>query len=207
MEILDITNYNEVLVCDGTFQMRRLRNNGTFENIPLSFTSDKLMFNCIHTANRNDIIVGFTNTKRNSTGFLERSMIRDTNYASKIRRVDCDCDSDKKIFSFPTKITTDINGDIYVIDQTDFCHRVVSIGKWGQSKWTYSCHQSLNPVSSVAKEKGRKGFREDNDDEEDEDDIITTSSGLVLMSEETKMLFMSFLMMDSSYVIVYQKVE
>ncbi|VDH99441.1 Hypothetical predicted protein [Mytilus galloprovincialis] len=64
----------------------------------------------------------------------------------------------------------------------------------GKSKWTYSGHQSLNPVSSAAKEKERKGNGEDEGNEEAEaeqedfepDDIVTTSSGLVLVSEETK---------------------
>ncbi|XP_052103642.1 uncharacterized protein LOC127737149 [Mytilus californianus] len=192
VKILDITNYNEeVLLCDDTFQMRRLKNNGTFENISLSFTYDKLTFYCIHAVNDNDIIVGFTNNERNSTGILE---ITDTNYASKIRRVECDRGSDKNIFTLPKKITTDNNGDIFVIDQLGFSKRVVSIGKWGQTKWTYSGHRSLNPVSAAAKEKEeRKDNGEDEDDEEteveaedfDPGDIVTTSSGLVLVSEET----------------------
>ncbi|CAG2204468.1 unnamed protein product [Mytilus edulis] len=151
VEILDITNYNkEVLLCDDTFQMRCLRNYGTFDNIPLSLTDEKLVFHCIHTTNGNDVIVSLSNTERNSTVYLE---ISDTNYASKIRRVECDSASDIKLFDFPKKITTDINRDIYVLDHTDNAHRVVSIGKWGQSKWTYSGHQSLNPVSSAAQEK------------------------------------------------------
>lgn len=195
VNILDITHYNEeVILCDDTFQMRRLRNNGTFENISLSLTNDKLMFYSIHAANDNDIIVGFTNTQRNSTGFLE---LRDINYASKVRRVECDCGSDKKLFTLPKKITTDINGDIFVIDQLAYSKRVVSIGKWGQSKWTYSGHQSLNRVSSAeeeevqvledAKRNFNFRFREHEDKEGDffPNDIVTTSSGLVLVSEKT----------------------
>ncbi|CAC5393390.1 unnamed protein product [Mytilus coruscus] len=199
VKILDITNYNEeVLLSDDTFQMRYLRNNGTFENISLSCTKDKLIFYGIHAANDNEIIVGFTNSERNSSGFLELSDIK---YANKIRRVECDSSSDKKLFTCPKKITTDINGDIFVIDQLTYSQRVVSIGKWGQSKWTYSGHQSLNPVSAAAEEKEadeeeeeEEEEEEDEYDEEDEDekegdffpgDIVTTSSGLVLVAEET----------------------
>ncbi|CAG2204467.1 unnamed protein product [Mytilus edulis] len=159
VQILDITNYNgEVLLCDDTFQMRRLENNGSFENISLSLTCDKLTFYCIHAVNDNEIIVGFTNTNRSSTGFL---VISDINNARKIRRVECDSGSDRKLFALPKKITTDINGDIFVIDQFASSKRVVSIGKWGQTKWIYRGHQSLNPVSAAAKEKEeRKRQRE-----------------------------------------------
>ncbi|XP_052103643.1 uncharacterized protein LOC127737150 [Mytilus californianus] len=61
VKILGVTNYNgEIVLSDDTFQIRRLKTNGTFEKLSPSFTTDKLMFYGIHAANNNEILVGFT---------------------------------------------------------------------------------------------------------------------------------------------------
>ncbi|CAC5393400.1 unnamed protein product [Mytilus coruscus] len=210
VKILDITTYNEeVLLSDDTFQMRRLKNNGTFENISPWFTKDKLTFYGIHAANDYEIIVGFTNNGMNSTGILELTDIDYTKKTSDIRRVECDKGSDKQLFTVPIKITTDINGDIFVIDELHDSRRVVSIGKWGKPKWTYSGHQSLNPVSAaVASEDDDEEEVEREEKEEDffPNDIVTTSSGWFWWLRKTQTQFMSFLMMDNSSVIVYRTV-
>ncbi|VDH92176.1 Hypothetical predicted protein [Mytilus galloprovincialis] len=189
VNIMDITSYNEeVILSDDTFQMRRLKNNGTFDNILPSFTKDKLIFYGIHATNNYEIIVGFTNKGMNSTGILELTDIDYSKNKYVIRRVECDKRSFKQLFTVPIKITTDTNGDIFVIDEEDNSRSVVSIGKWGQPKWTYIGHKSLNPVSAAALESEDDDEEEEERQEQEEDfypnDIVTTSSGLVLVSEE-----------------------
>ncbi|XP_076095766.1 uncharacterized protein LOC143066839 [Mytilus galloprovincialis] len=194
VKIFDITNYKEeILVSDDTFQLRRLKNDGTFQKVAPSITIDQLSFYGIHAVNDKDIFVGFTNRQGYSSGFLELINFCD----SEMRRVECGRSSNKRLFGLPKKITTDINGDIYVIDQLDCSQRVVSVGTWGQLKWIYNGHQSLNPVSTAEKEEVQVeedamseftfGLTAQGHKEGDfvPNDIVTTPSGLVLVSEKT----------------------
>ncbi|CAG2233018.1 unnamed protein product [Mytilus edulis] len=49
VKIFDITNYKEeILVSDDTFQLRRLKNDGTFQKVAPSITIDQLSFYGIH---------------------------------------------------------------------------------------------------------------------------------------------------------------
>ncbi|CAG2204470.1 unnamed protein product [Mytilus edulis] len=70
--ISDITNYKEdILLSDNKFKIRRLKRNGQFEELSPSITDDDLSFEGIHVTKKNEIILGFTNRRAYSAGFLE----------------------------------------------------------------------------------------------------------------------------------------
>ncbi|CAC5393402.1 unnamed protein product [Mytilus coruscus] len=167
VKILGVTNYNgEIVLSDDTFQIRRLKTNGTFEKLSPSFTTDKLMFYGIHAANNNEILVGFTVSGGSSAGILELLDISPVIQTCKMRRVECSSNSFKTLFNLPKKITTNINRYICVIDYLNAkSGRVVAIGTWGQPKWAYNGHPSINSENEFYP-----------------NDIITTSPGLELVA-------------------------
>ncbi|XP_071132762.1 uncharacterized protein [Mytilus edulis] len=73
------------------------------------------------------------------------------------------------IFSSPEAITTNINGDICVVDSTNTSRegRVVVLGEWGNFKWAYNGHPSINTESKFTP------F-----------DLVTTSTGLILATDK-----------------------
>ncbi|XP_071160792.1 uncharacterized protein [Mytilus edulis] len=164
-KITDITNYyGEILLPD----MRLLQSTGTFKTLSVLFIRDELKYTCIHSSNRNEIIVGFT-TYGGSAGIVELCNIGCSYEIDKtMRRVECDIESYKALFQLPEKIATIGNWFICVIARLKSGKsRVVVIGKWGEPKWTYSGHPSINSVTEFSP-----------------NDITTTSSGLVLVAEK-----------------------
>ncbi|CAG2233020.1 unnamed protein product [Mytilus edulis] len=143
--------------------MRLLQSTGTFKTLSVPFIRDEIKYTCIHSSNRNEIIVGFTNYGV-SAGIVELCNIGCRYGIDKtMRRVECDIESDKALFQLPEKISTISNGFICVIDRLKSGKsRVVVIGKWGEPKWTYSGYPSINSVIEFSP-----------------NDITTTSSGLV----------------------------
>lgn len=164
-KITDITNYNgEILLPD----MRVLQSTGTFKTLSLPFIRDELKYTCIHSSNRNEIIVGFTNYGV-SAGIVELCNIGCSYEIDKtMRRIECDSESDKALFQLPEKIATTVIGFICVIDRLKSGKsRVVVIGKWGKPKLTYSGHQRINSQTDFFP-----------------NDIVTTSLGLVIVAEK-----------------------
>ncbi|CAC5393392.1 unnamed protein product [Mytilus coruscus] len=124
--------------------MRRLKRNGTFEQFSLSSIHQDLQFCGIHATNVNEIIIGFKRSG-SSTGILQIDDIHSVDNTSKTRRIECGGSSYNALFTLPKKITKHANGNICVIDHMNSKHgRIVVIGKWGQPKWTYSGHPSIN---------------------------------------------------------------
>ncbi|XP_076088914.1 uncharacterized protein LOC143059318 [Mytilus galloprovincialis] len=70
--------------------------------------------------------------------------------------------NNQRLFTLPDYITTNINKDICVIDHTNITWegRVVVLGKYGNLKWTYKGHPSINskklfiPMDLVTTSKG-----------------------------------------------------
>lgn len=172
--ISDITTYKgDILLTDNTFEVRRLRRNGQFEELSLELTKDDATFYGIHARDNNDISLSFTNSTGSSAGIIGLADIRIVSKrslkytASIMRRFEGNC---KTLFTIPKKITRNINGYICVIDQLSYCQekgRVVVIGEWGQPKWIYNGHPSINLENEFSPI-----------------DIITSSSGLVLVAEK-----------------------
>ncbi|XP_071149148.1 uncharacterized protein [Mytilus edulis] len=77
--------------------------------------------------------------------------------------------NNQRLFTSPDAITTNINEDICVIDNTNnypLEGRVVVLGKYGNLKWTYNGHPSINSKNNF-----------------NPYDIVTTSKGLILVSD------------------------
>ncbi|CAC5366599.1 unnamed protein product [Mytilus coruscus] len=72
------------------------------------------------------------------------------------------------LFSLPEAITTNINGDICVVDSTNISWegRVVVLGEWGNFKWAYDGHPSINTECNFTPY-----------------DLVTTSKGLILVTD------------------------
>ncbi|XP_071162064.1 uncharacterized protein [Mytilus edulis] len=169
-KIFDITNCNgEILLSDDSFQMRRLKRDGKFEQLLSLSTHKDIEFCGIHATNVNEIIIGFKRNYGSSTGILLVDDVHSVDETSKIRKIECGGCSKNSLFTMPKKITKHVCGNICVIDQMDSTHgRIVVIGKWGQPKWTYSGHPSINV---------EKDFFPN--------DIVTTSSSLILVAEKS----------------------
>lgn len=100
--------------------------------------------------------------KTESAGILELE-INYLNEICKKRRIEWNSSEFRTLFTLPEKITTSINGYIYVIDRLNSKRgRVVAIEKWGIPKWKYNGHSSINSGNDFSP-----------------NDIITTPSGLV----------------------------
>ncbi|VDI48410.1 Hypothetical predicted protein [Mytilus galloprovincialis] len=77
--------------------------------------------------------------------------------------------NNQRLFTSPEIITTNINEDICVIDYKNnkpWKGRVVVLGKYGNLKWTYDGHPSINSKNNF-----------------NPLDLVTTSKGLILMSD------------------------
>ncbi|XP_076087596.1 uncharacterized protein LOC143058021 [Mytilus galloprovincialis] len=75
--------------------------------------------------------------------------------------------NNQRLFTLPGVITTNINEDICVIDITNKWEgRVVVLGKYGNLKWTYNGHPTINSKNNF-----------------NPWDIVTTSKGLILVSD------------------------
>ncbi|CAG2204463.1 unnamed protein product [Mytilus edulis] len=144
----NMTNYKGEIVLSN---MRLIKDSGILANLSLSFTSDKLNFHGIHSDNYYTFTVGFTHEilskdrhKTESAGILELE-INHRNEICKKRRIEWNSSEFGTLFTLPEKITTSINGYIYVIDHVNSKRgRVVAIEKWGQPKWAYNGHPSIN---------------------------------------------------------------
>ncbi|XP_076075725.1 uncharacterized protein LOC143046448 [Mytilus galloprovincialis] len=102
----------------------------------------------IHATSTN-ILIGFTDNVEDCFPLTKASrrgiMIYDFNHRH-VRTIERDQDN-QLIFSLPEAITTNINGDICVVDNTSIESwegRVVVLGKWGDFKWAYGGHPSIN---------------------------------------------------------------
>ncbi|XP_071150773.1 uncharacterized protein [Mytilus edulis] len=77
--------------------------------------------------------------------------------------------NNQRLFSLPGVITSNINEDICVIDSKNnkpWEGRVVVLGKYGNLKWTYKGHHSINSKNNFIPQ-----------------DLVTTSKGLILVSD------------------------
>lgn len=84
-----------------------------------------------------------------------------------MRMVEYDVDN-KRLFSVPAVIKSNINGDICVVDTTHFFYegRVVVLGVWGNLKWIYTGHPYINSNTTFTPS-----------------DIATTTTGFVLVTD------------------------
>ncbi|VDH98983.1 Hypothetical predicted protein [Mytilus galloprovincialis] len=122
------------------------------------FTSIGNLHPCgVHTAKDNILVGYFSSYHRNDKSGI---MILDLT-GKEIRRFECTAKNEGRLFTYPAKITTNINNDICVVDYQSFFSeknptygelytyeprngRVVILGEWGQPKWTYSGHSNIN---------------------------------------------------------------
>ncbi|XP_071149196.1 E3 ubiquitin-protein ligase TRIM45-like [Mytilus edulis] len=77
--------------------------------------------------------------------------------------------NNQRLFTLPYAIVTNINEDICVLDKTNnlpWEGRVVVLGKYGNLKWTYKGHHSINSKNNFIPQ-----------------DLVTTSKGLILVSD------------------------
>ncbi|CAC5419897.1 unnamed protein product [Mytilus coruscus] len=121
-------------------------------------------------ASVNTILIGFVDegdlfpvTESSRRGI----MIYDYN-CRHVRTIERD-QNNQLLFSSPESITTNINGDICVVDSTNnetWEGRVVVIGEWGNFKWVYDGHPSINTECYFTP------F-----------DLVTTSKGLILVTD------------------------
>ncbi|CAG2196128.1 TRIM2_3 [Mytilus edulis] len=121
-------------------------------------------------ASVNTILIGFVDaeelfpiTEASRRGI----MIYDYN-CRHVRTIERD-QNNQLIFSSPDTITTNINGDICVVDSTNNDNwegRVVVLGEWGNFKWAYNGHPSINTESKFTPY-----------------DLVTTSKGLILVTD------------------------
>ncbi|VDH98982.1 Hypothetical predicted protein [Mytilus galloprovincialis] len=112
----------------------------------------------VHTT-RSTIIVGYCNSYYRNNKKSEIIILNSP--GKEIRRFECNATNEERLFTFPAKITTNINNDICIIDYKSFYlskktiystrytygprnGRVVTLGEWGQPKWTYSGHVGIN---------------------------------------------------------------
>ncbi|CAG2252072.1 TRIM9_67 [Mytilus edulis] len=135
----------------------------------------------VHTAS-NTILVGYCNNYyRNNT---KSGIIILDSSGKEIRRFEYNATNEERLFTFPAKITTNINNDICIIDYKSFYlaknprygkrytyeprkGRVVTLGEWGQPKWTYSGHSGINCYDDFTPY-----------------DIATTMQGLILIADK-----------------------
>ncbi|VDI19511.1 tripartite motif-containing protein 9/67 [Mytilus galloprovincialis] len=135
-----------------------------------TFTSiSPLYANGIHATNKN-IFIGF---RDNGVAFplqeKSRRGILVYDYNCRHMRTYEYESNNQRLISLPGAIITNINEDICVIDITNDnpCEgRVVFLGKYGNLKWTYNGHPSINSKNNF-----------------DPWDLVTTSKGLILVSD------------------------
>ncbi|VDH90974.1 tripartite motif-containing protein 2/3 [Mytilus galloprovincialis] len=126
------------------------------------FTSISKLQPCGVHATKDSILVGYCHDRdfvTHSSGIITLNSI-----GVVIRRFECSASSDR-LFTFPAKITTNLNNDICIIDYKN--GRVVTLGEWGQPKWTYTGHASVNS----------------NDNSFTPHDIVTTMHGHILIAD------------------------
>ncbi|CAC5361803.1 TRIM9_67 [Mytilus coruscus] len=133
------------------------------------FTSISDLKPCgVHTTS-NIILLGYCSSYRHNE---KSGIIILDSIGKEIRRFECNARNEEMLFTFPAKITTNINNDICIIDYKSFytaknprygtrytyesrSGRVVTLGEWGQPKWTYSgqscinCYDTFTPYDIV----------------------------------------------------------
>ncbi|CAC5389736.1 unnamed protein product [Mytilus coruscus] len=134
-----------------------------------TFTSiSPLYASGIHATN-NNILIGFRDNgelfplqEENRRGIL----VYDYN-CRHMRTYEYDTNN-QRLFTLPNVITTNINEDICVIDSTNntWEGRVVVLGEYGNLKWAYNGHPSINSKNNF-----------------NPMDLVTTSKGLMLVSD------------------------
>ncbi|VDI37644.1 Hypothetical predicted protein [Mytilus galloprovincialis] len=135
-----------------------------------TFTSiSPLIARGIHATNKN-ILIGFKDNG-NMFPLQEDSrrgiLVYDYN-CRHMRTYEYDTNN-QRLFTLPAVMTTNINEDICVIDYTNITTwegRVVVLEKYGNLKWTYNGHPSINSKNHFIP------F-----------DLVTTSKGLILVSD------------------------
>ncbi|XP_052071813.1 uncharacterized protein LOC127710110 [Mytilus californianus] len=121
-------------------------------------------------ASVNTILIGFVE-KEDLFPLTEASrrgiMIYDYN-CRHVRTIERD-QNNQLLFSSPDAITTNINGDICVVDSTksdNWEGRVVVLGEWGNFKWAYDGHPCINTEYNFTPY-----------------DLVTTSKGIILVTD------------------------
>ncbi|CAC5410081.1 unnamed protein product [Mytilus coruscus] len=122
----------------------------------------------IHATNKN-ILIGFRdNGERFPLQEKSRRGIFVYDYNCRHMRTYEYDTNNHRLFSLPEAITTNINEDICVIDKTNNTRegRVVVLGKYGNVKWIYNGHASINSKNNL-----------------NPWDLVTTSKGLILVTD------------------------
>ncbi|VDH98981.1 Hypothetical predicted protein [Mytilus galloprovincialis] len=147
------------------------------------FTSISKLQPCGVHATKDSILVGYCHDR----DFVTHSsgIITFNSMGGERRRFQCNSGmGDKRLFTFPAKITTNVNNDICIIDYDSLYAkntenfngvkhtyeprygRVVTLGEWGQPKWTYNGDARVNGDNKFTPY-----------------DIVTTMHGLILIAD------------------------
>ncbi|XP_071177768.1 uncharacterized protein [Mytilus edulis] len=181
IRVVDMTAYRgNILISDESIDKEIMHICHSVSQTKFTSINDQLEACGVHTA-RDTILVGYCSSHKSTR---KSGIITLNSIGTEIRRFECSASSDR-LFTFPAKITTNLNNDICIIDYKSFyleknpeqnCRnytykprngRVVTLGEWGQPKWTYTGHASVNS----------------NDNSFTPHDIVTTMHGHILIAD------------------------
>lgn len=170
VKVLGVTHFNnnKLLISSvGSSKIEIVHIDGNIE----TFTSiPPFYIRGLYTTEKN-VIIGFMDkgTPLPLTDDSRRGVMILDMKGTLMRMVEYDVDN-KRLFSVPAVIKSNINGDICVVDTTNFFYegRVVVLGEWGNMKWIYTGHPCINSNKTL-------NFTPS--------DIATTTTGFVLVTD------------------------
>ncbi|XP_063420786.1 uncharacterized protein LOC134706001 [Mytilus trossulus] len=171
VKVLGVTHFNnnKLLISSvGSSKIEIVHIDGNIE----TFTSiPPFYIRGIYTTEKN-VMIGFMDkgTPLQLTEDSRRGIMILDMKGTLMRMVEYDVDN-KRLFSVPAVIKSNINGDICVVDTIHFFYkgRVVVLGAWGNLKWIYNGHPSINGCNETST------FTPS--------DIATTTTGFVLVTD------------------------